>query len=578
MSKVVDLRAKTTNVALASFALAASLAFELIPLSDEEIAAELGLLALISAVVLLRGHLLTLTATFFNACFIIWMAFSHRADFHGKGTIPFFLILGAGLAFLLHEYWRRENQTAAALSPVAPPLAAAEANAASLHQQAFEHAAVGLAILGADGELLETNRRLCELLGYGKQARPPRFLDSLIQAADQPSCRDRLGSLLAGVGAPFEFEARLVGRDRAMFWARITLSLCPADAALPRSILVAINDITDQRHALDAEKELLLLALAAGRLGIWQIDLQRNTVLGSDNFWSILGLPSASGRSLDELSAVIHPADWPRFVASGALASAEDLDIEIRVLRPDGHIRWVALRAREEHRADRTLRTGIAADLTDRRERTLLRANAKKRESIVLELRHRLSNLFPVIMALVNLMDAPENDIASYKQALIGRIRALEATHHLLARHATGAALLRDIVAQELKPYRQAHNLTIAGPPILMSDGAAESFVMIVHELATNSVKYGALGTGDGHVSVEWSVPADANGDILFLWVEQGRQTTTTASRRGFGSSVLGAGGAPLVGHSPSMEILDDGLRYSLRLSRNDIRPSSTFS
>ncbi|TIT57602.1 MAG: diguanylate cyclase, partial [Mesorhizobium sp.] len=83
--------------------------------------------------------------------------------------------------------------------------------------------------------------------------------------------------------------------------------------------------------------------------------------------------------------------------------------------RPDGHIRWVALRGREEKYDDRLQRLGVAADLTERRQTTLLRAAAKKRERIMLEQRHRFSNLFPVITALVNMVDVPENNVARYK-------------------------------------------------------------------------------------------------------------------------------------------------------------------
>ncbi|TIL52891.1 MAG: diguanylate cyclase, partial [Mesorhizobium sp.] len=98
-------------------------------------------------------------------------------------------------------------------------------------------------------------------------------------------------------------------------------------------------------------------------------------------------------------------------------------------------------------------RLGVAADLTERRQTTLLRAAAKKRERIMLEQRHRFINLFPVITALVNMVNVPENNVARYKETLIDRIRSLEATHLLLSGNSSGSGMLHDLVAQELQPY-----------------------------------------------------------------------------------------------------------------------------
>lgn len=248
--------------------------------------------------------------------------------------------------------------------------------------------------------------------------------------------------------------------------------------------------------------------------------------------------------------------------------SLEHPETGLSIIVDDGEVLDAAIQGSTDRRY---------APPAERRNGTLRRASDLKRESSVLELRHRLSNLFPTITALANLMDTPDGDVADYRRALIERIRALQAAHQLLTRHPTRTGLLQDIVTLTLKPYRQEHNITIHGPSIPMSEGTAESFALVVHELATNSLKHGALGTPGGHVSVEWSMPANSDGDILFMWSEQGRRRMAKSAHLGFGSSILGTCGPPLIGHSPSVEMSEDGMRYSLCLSRNDGTSSSSF-
>ncbi|WP_287222028.1 PAS domain S-box protein [Mesorhizobium sp.] len=482
------------------------------------------------------------------------------------------LISGGVIAMTFH----RLRQDVRELLEVAEARLAAVEATESRYRWAFERAAMGFANTNEKGELLQSNRRLSEMTGYEEDELAQLQLETLVH----PDDRDALAQLLAGLGkdsASFVSEVRLSRKNGSAFWARLTLSLSVLDGVLSETIFVVVDDISERRavhEALRAQKEWLDLALSAGRLATWRIDLKDGIVTGSGAFWDILGLPPAGSRRLEELSAVVHPADWPKLAVSRKLASVTNYDVEIRVRRPDGHIRWVALRGREEKYDDRLQRLGVAADLTERRQTTLLRAAAKKRERIMLEQRHRFINLFPVITALVNMVNVPENNVARYKETLIDRIRSLEATHLLLSGNSSGSGMLHDLVAQELQPYMGTREISVSGPSVTMSGGAAESFAMIVHELATNSLKHGALGDSKGRVEVNWTFASeDAGGDIVFDWVESGRRRPSKVVRHGFGSMIIGVDGAPLVGHSPKLEMTDHGLRYSLRLSRKEIGP-----
>ena len=526
----------------------------------------------IIVIVYLEGRVVAIAATLLMAAAGLWAQRVLNTQISPEDWTRAVLLMVSGGVIAL-TFHRLRQDLREALEVAEARLAALEATE-SRYRWAFERAAMGFANTNENGELLQSNRRLCEMTGYKEQELAQLQLKNLVH----PDDRDALAKLVGDQGngaASFGAEVRLSRKDGTTLWTRLTLSSSRPDGVLSEGVFVVVDDISERRtarEALRAQKEWLDLALAAGRLGTWRIDLKEGTVTGSSKFWDILGLPPSPNRTLEELSTVVHPADWPKLAASIKPATTTNYDAEVRVRRADGHIRWMALRGREEKRDDRPMRIGVAADLTERRQTTLLRAAVKKRERIMLEQRHRFSNLFPVITALVNMVNIPENDIAKYKEALIDRIRALEATHLLLSRHTSTSGMLHDLVVQELQLYMETRDIQISGPSVMMAGGAAESLAMILHELTTNSVKYGALGDSQGRIDVKWTFASeDARSEIVLDWVESGHQKTSSVVRHGFGSLIIGVDGAPLVGHSPKLELSEHGLRYSLRLSRKEI-------
>ncbi|MBZ9822425.1 sensor histidine kinase [Mesorhizobium sp. CA4] len=479
-----------------------------------------------------------------------------------------FVLSGGMIAFLFD----RSRQSLRAALDV--KLAAVEA-AESRYRHAFERAALGFATANDRGELLRLNKRLSDLLGYIEDDLVGRRIDELVHQDDRALLESSLAALTAE--APwFGSEMRLTRSDGGTLWAWLTLSLSASDTVPSDSLFVVVDDITERRaarEALIAQNEWLDLALSAGRLGTWRIDYGQDLISGSRQFWEILGLSPMASRPLSDLSSIVHPADWGKLASpSGTDPRGANYDVEIRLKRPDGQVRWIALRGREENQNGRDQRVGIAADLTERRQTTLLRAAVRRQEKLMLEQRHRFSNLFPVITAIVKMLDAPEGSLAKFKETLVERIHALAATHMLLTRSADGSSTIRDLVMQELKPFSDAGRTIVAGPDIRISGGTAESFAMIIHELTTNSIKHGVLGDAHGKVEARWEfTSAEAGDEIVFEWIETGRRRAAPFRRPGFGSVVLGVEGTPLVGHSSQFEVREDGLRYSLRLSSKEV-------
>jgi two-component sensor histidine kinase len=156
----------------------------------------------------------------------------------------------------------------------------------------------------------------------------------------------------------------------------------------------------------------------------------------------------------------------------------------------------------------------------------------KFRKLAVEELAHRLKNKIATIQSIISyqLRDNPET-----RDAIIGRLTALSATDDLILATQGKGAHLRDILSTELDPY-EASRIAFEGPSTLLAPKLAMTTAMLVHELATNSAKYGALSTATGKVTICSSL-SDAR--LNLEWRESGGPIVTSPARRGFGLRLL---------------------------------------
>src|SRR5262249_49451710 len=125
--------------------------------------------------------------------------------------------------------------------------------------------------------------------------------------------------------------------------------------------------------------------------------------------------------------------------------------------------------------------------------------------------------------------------------AVEGRIQALAATHSLLSASRWEGANLRQIVDEELAPYRahragRADRAMADGPPVMLRPATAQSMALALHELATNAAKYGALSTADGRLTLHWWMGKEA---LELEWTETGGPTTEPPASQGFGLTIV---------------------------------------
>jgi PAS domain S-box-containing protein len=173
----------------------------------------------------------------------------------------------------------------------------------------------------------------------------------------------------------------------------------------------------------------------------------------------------------------------------------------------------------------------IARDITEQKlanERIQLLAH---------EVDHRAKNLLALIQATVHLSHA--ESAQGLKNAIEGRLQAISSAHSLFAQSRWQGADLRTLITQELAPYgpTSGKRAQYRGPEVLLDPNAAQSIAIVMHELTTNAVKYGALSGDTGRLAVEWSQGPEG---VVIRWTEtDGPPVAAPAQRRGFGTRVI---------------------------------------
>ena len=278
------------------------------------------------------------------------------------------------------------------------------------------------------------------------------------------------------------------------------------------------------------------IALAAGKMGSWEWDIASGECICDPGQFRIFGVDPAAGTlSIADIKPLIHAEDLDRIEKLIVeQAGAQTFQAEIRVVRPNGEIRHcicaAALTPTVEGAVSRL--NIVMIDITERKqaeERQLLLAR---------EVDHRARNALAVVQAIVRLTRAPSAD--TYVAAVEGRIHALAQAHTLLSETRWQGADLARLVGEELAPYRsdEASRVTIGGPTIVLPAEKAQNVALGLHELATNSAKYGALSVDTGSLNVSWKLE---RGMLILQWQESRGPAVMAPATQGFGTKIMNA-------------------------------------
>ena len=158
---------------------------------------------------------------------------------------------------------------------------------------------------------------------------------------------------------------------------------------------------------------------------------------------------------------------------------------------------------------------------------------------------------------------SPERSISDARAILIERLQALGRVHELLMRTDWRGASVKDIIAAELEPF--SARVEAQGPELIIDGRMVQTFALVLHELATNASKYGALSSEGGKVSISWSVTGAGKGArFKFRWEEKGGPAVEPPSRKGFGSSLLEAALPADLSVKPRLSFEPGGFAYEI--------------
>ena len=251
-------------------------------------------------------------------------------------------------------------------------------------------------------------------------------------------------------------------------------------------------------------------------------------------------------------------------ITSGICKSAS---LEVRYQRPDGERRWIAIAGEAiEDETGATIGAVVAvSDIEDRK------AAEAQQDVLNHELSHRLKNTLTLVQSIASqtLRNAPNLEAA--RDALAARLIVLGKSHDILLAGQTDSASV-DRIAQEALSLHDdtGDRFRVRGPSLLVGPSAALSLGLMLHELATNAVKYGALSVFEGWVSVAWTVEGHGADAVFVLdWQERGGPPVTPPARTGFGSRLIQRG---LAGGDVSLRYLTEGVHCTVSAPLTGLR------
>lgn len=308
---------------------------------------------------------------------------------------------------------------------------AAEALAQSeqRYRSMFEQAAVGLAHADFDGRLLLMNDRLCSILGYTREELRERSLRELTHPDDLARNLELAAEARAGRRDSYTMEKRYIRKDGSIVWATLTSAVVRDGQGRPLHLVAVVQDITDRKRAetalRDSEERFRQMAEATDEVFLLMDWPERRVTYISPAVERILGIPAAAVLADSRVGrTLIHPEDRARVIPIlDRVGETAGYDMEFRIVRPDGRVRWIHSRLFPIRDAQgRVFRAaGITRDVTDRKEAEAALRESEARYRAVVEDQTELICRFRRDGTLTFVNDAYARYFGRPAAALVGR-------------------------------------------------------------------------------------------------------------------------------------------------------------
>ena len=188
-------------------------------------------------------------------------------------------------------------------------------------------------------------------------------------------------------------------------------------------------------------------------------------------------------------------------------------------------------------------------------------AATERQELLIAELNHRVRNILSLIRGLIRQSKpTDETSIEDFVKVIDQRVHALARAHNQITDDQWGPAPLRSLIDAEVAAFvsEKQDRVHALGDPVLLKPQAYSTMALVIHELVTNSAKYGSLSS-DGHVHIKWS--RDNAGGLVIEWTEEGGPPVEQPTRRGFGTTIIGHSVPYDLGGTTEVEFAPEGLR-----------------
>ena len=313
--------------------------------------------------------------------------------------------------------------------------------------------------------------------------------------------------------------------------------------------------------------ERLRLATEAAGVALWSWAVDTDEITIDEHAFDLWGIARGEAVSFADLFARIHPAD--RDDVSSAFLAARTLpgtyQIDFRIMIEDG-IRWIACRGHGDDTcaSGRTM-FGVFFDATTRK------SAEEANELVAGEMSHRVKNLLAIAAGLTAITSRSCKTTEEMALQMTVRLTALGRAHDLvrpLRDRSGSAALLIDLLEILLAPYGDlagsASRTRVSAPWILIGEKTTTVLALVVHELATNSLKYGAFSVASGGLDVSCHSQGD---DVVVVWAESGvPDVRMPAGPGGYGTKLVDRSVSGHLGGTISRKWRPDGLVATLRI------------
>ena len=268
----------------------------------------------------------------------------------------------------------------------------------------------------------------------------------------------------------------------------------------------------------------------------------------------------AKGRQLSDLIIprkfrAAHQRGLSHYLATGE-GPVLNRTIEITALHRDGREFPVELSITASEQFGGQLFVGFIRDITERLQ------ESERQQRLLQESDHRVKNMLTVVAAIAQQTIRNSPDLATFEDSFTGRLQSLARAHQLLIGKVWHDVALSTLADQVLGADTATGRAGFGGPAILLGARQVLGLSMILHELYTNAVKYGALCGDEGRIALDWDL---LDGQVELVWTEQAPGCAPEGMKSGFGERMIAMSAKAELGGSVERDWRPDGLTVTLR-------------